>query len=87
MLLRILDTIARRRKINQTIKELSAMSDYELADIGINRGMIRSVAMEADYNEQRMIRSVAMEADYNEQRRKENIEKKDTSNVNLKGWV
>lgn len=37
------------RKVNETINELSALTDKELNDIGINRGMIRSVAEEA-YN-------------------------------------
>ena len=32
------------RKIDLTIKELSALTDKELRDIGISRGMIRSVA-------------------------------------------
>jgi len=41
------DYLDRNREINTTIKELSQLSDSELADIGISRGMIRSVAMEA----------------------------------------
>lgn len=35
------------KKVNSTIKELNQLSDKELADIGITRGMIRSIAMEA----------------------------------------
>ena len=31
----------------KTYRELSALSDYELRDIGINRGMIHDVAREA----------------------------------------
>ena len=41
------DYLNRNREINTTIKELNQLSDSELADIGISRGMIRSVAMEA----------------------------------------
>jgi uncharacterized protein YjiS (DUF1127 family) len=33
-----------RKRRNQTIKELSSLTDYELNDIGIARGDIRSVA-------------------------------------------
>lgn len=35
------------RVYKQTYKELSSLTDRELNDIGINRGMIKSVAMEA----------------------------------------
>ena len=35
-----------REKVIRTMRELSALSDYELQDIGINRGMIHSVAKE-----------------------------------------
>ena len=34
------------RKYNETLEELSSLSDKELNDIGLHRGMIRSVAME-----------------------------------------
>lgn len=34
----------------QTIRELHALSDKELNDIGINRGMIRSIAMESYFD-------------------------------------
>lgn len=34
----------------QTIRELHALSDKELNDIGINRGMIRSIAMEGYFD-------------------------------------
>jgi uncharacterized protein YjiS (DUF1127 family) len=43
----VLESLDRSRQINATIKELSKLSDIELADIGISRGMIRSVAMES----------------------------------------
>ena len=35
---------AHRRQVNTTIKELSSLSDRELNDMGISRGMIRSIA-------------------------------------------
>jgi len=35
------------QKIRQTINELNALSDAELRDIGINRGMITSIAYES----------------------------------------
>ena len=36
--------VKRQRVYKQTVKELSALSDYELNDIGIARGDIRSLA-------------------------------------------
>lgn len=39
------------RQYRSTINELSSLSDYELQDIGINRGMIKSVAMEIYTND------------------------------------
>ncbi|MBS1301437.1 DUF1127 domain-containing protein [Loktanella sp. SALINAS62] len=38
---------ARRNAYRRTRDELSAMTDYELADIGVTRGMITAVAREA----------------------------------------
>lgn len=38
--------IAQRRKYMDTVNELSKLNDKELSDIGINRGMIRYIAME-----------------------------------------
>jgi len=35
---------AHRKQVNTTIKELSSLSDRELNDMGISRGMIRSIA-------------------------------------------
>ena len=40
-------SLAHRAKVNSTIKELSKLSDRELNDIGISRGEIYSIAMEA----------------------------------------
>jgi len=36
--------MAHRRSVRQAVKDLSALSDYELNDIGISRGDIRAVA-------------------------------------------
>jgi len=36
--------MAQRRSVRQAVKDLSALSDYELNDIGISRGDIRAVA-------------------------------------------
>jgi len=33
-----------RKDVNRTISELSKLTDRELADLGMNRGMIRQVA-------------------------------------------
>lgn len=38
------------KNIRQTIKELSELTDKELHDIGISRGMIHSIAHEAYYD-------------------------------------
>ncbi|MBV0890705.1 DUF1127 domain-containing protein [Paracoccus sp. Z118] len=43
----IRDQIARRALYRRTVNELSAMSNRELADIGVNRSMIHSVAHQA----------------------------------------
>lgn len=41
------DAAAKRAMYRRTVAELSDLSGRELADIGLNRSMIRSVAMEA----------------------------------------
>lgn len=41
---------ALRAQYKRTVRELSQLSDHELRDIGISRGMIHSVAMEAHYD-------------------------------------
>lgn len=43
----IINSIKTAQKIRHTIKELNALSDAELRDIGINRGMIISIAYES----------------------------------------
>lgn len=44
-----LDNRAKARVYHQTYRELSALSAKDLADIGLNRSMISSVAHEAAY--------------------------------------
>ena len=39
--------LARRRIFSQTARELNALSDRELADLGIHRADIRQIAMQA----------------------------------------
>lgn len=39
----------RNRLYYRTMSELSAMSNRELSDIGISRGQIREIAIEASY--------------------------------------
>ena len=41
--------LERRRVFKQTVRELQALSNRELADLGINRAMITRVASEAAY--------------------------------------
>lgn len=40
----------RRKAYKSTLHELNRLSDAELRDIGINRGMIQSIAMEVYYD-------------------------------------
>jgi uncharacterized protein YjiS (DUF1127 family) len=47
---RLDQSMSRNREIRQTIKELNRLTDKELKDIGITRGMIRSVAMERHFD-------------------------------------
>lgn len=44
---RLAARLVHQSKVNATIKELSALSDAELRDIGLNRGDIYSIAHEA----------------------------------------
>lgn len=41
--------IARRRMFNRTYAELASLSNRELADLGLNRSIIRRVAWQAAY--------------------------------------
>lgn len=43
----LVEELDRAKKIKSTIKQLNQLTDKELADIGLSRGMIRSVAMDA----------------------------------------
>ena len=42
---------ARRKVFNQTFRELSSLSNRELADLGLNRSMLKRIALEAAYGE------------------------------------
>lgn len=39
--------VSRRRMYRQTFRELNALTDYELNDLGLCRGMINDIALEA----------------------------------------
>ncbi|PYG27738.1 DUF1127 domain-containing protein [Pelagimonas varians] len=41
--------IARRKVYTQTLRELGSLSNRELADLGLNRSIIRRVAYQAAY--------------------------------------
>ena len=43
---RLVEKLERQSKVRSTIKELSALTDHELRDIGISRGDIYSIAHE-----------------------------------------
>ncbi len=43
------DNMARRATFKQTVRELSTLSNRELADLGLSRSMIKSIAYEAAY--------------------------------------
>lgn len=43
------DAYRRYKMYRQTVRELAALSDRELNDLGIARSSIRSIAMEAAY--------------------------------------
>ena len=63
---------------NQTINELSKLSEKDLNDIGLGRGHIRSVAQQQYEN------TLAIIA---EDKKIDKIKTLASSNVNLKGWV
>ena len=44
MIQRVKEALRRRRNMNATIKELHSLTDAELRDIGLTRGMIEEVA-------------------------------------------
>lgn len=41
---RLQERLAEERRARNTINELSKLTDYQLRDMGLNRGMISSVA-------------------------------------------
>ncbi|WP_345942030.1 DUF1127 domain-containing protein [Cereibacter changlensis] len=43
------EALAQRRVFNQTVRELNALTQRELADLGIHRSMITRIATEAAY--------------------------------------
>jgi len=43
------DAAQRRRVYNQTARELNALNERELSDLGIHRSMITTIATEAAY--------------------------------------
>lgn len=45
------DSLERRRVYRRTIVELSALEACDLADLGIDRSMIRRLALEAAYGD------------------------------------
>ena len=49
--------IARRSRIQQTIKELRQLNDYELNDIGISRGDIYAIA-NGDPDHKKSVKSI-----------------------------
>lgn len=42
-------SISRRQKYQTTLRELNALTDRELADLGIHRSLIATIAHEAAY--------------------------------------
>ena len=44
------EAVARRQLFNQTVVELSALSDRDLNDLGLSRSSIADVAREAAYS-------------------------------------
>ena len=43
------DKIAKRKVYRTTVSELESLSSRDLADLGISRSMIKSIALEAAY--------------------------------------
>lgn len=44
--------INQRRNYRQTFRALNALTDYELNDLGLCRGMINDIALEAIYGKE-----------------------------------
>lgn len=45
----VLEHISRRRLYRRTLNELGSLSNRQLADLGLNRSMLRRVAWQAAY--------------------------------------
>jgi uncharacterized protein YjiS (DUF1127 family) len=43
------DKLAKRKLYNSTLRELDALSDRDLNDLGLSRSVIKSIAFEAAY--------------------------------------
>lgn len=50
----LMQKIKQYRTYKQTYKELSQLTDHELADIGLHRSQLKSIAMEA-YHDNRIL--------------------------------
>ena len=46
----VVERVQKYRKYRETLNELSALGDHELADLGLNRSMVRSIAYRAAYD-------------------------------------
>ncbi|MDQ7069150.1 MAG: DUF1127 domain-containing protein [Rhodobacterales bacterium] len=49
----LIEKAAKRRAFNRTVRELGDLSGAQLADLGLHRGMIHSVAMDVTYGTHR----------------------------------
>jgi uncharacterized protein YjiS (DUF1127 family) len=49
---RFCEAMQKHRTYRETVRELNRLSDRELADLGIHRSMIKSIAMEGHYDNQ-----------------------------------
>lgn len=45
----VADKLAKRKVYRTTLRELAALSERDLADLGLNRSLIKSIAFEAAY--------------------------------------
>lgn len=48
----LMNTVANYRSYRRTVRELSELSNHDLADLGLHRSAIRSAAAKAVYGEQ-----------------------------------
>jgi uncharacterized protein YjiS (DUF1127 family) len=52
MIKQLIKSIQRKQMYRQTVRELNSLSDYELNDLGLNRGMIAELAYETTYGKE-----------------------------------